>query len=176
MKKDAFYFYKANWSEEPVLYITSRRYTLRNEKKTPVKVYANTDDVTLWVNGKSVSTVRGENGVFTWDEIVLAPGNNQIKVTGKKNGKEYEDACVWVLESRMSLVIAIFDLIPYVKTALLAGLFILIYLWRSAFGRRTRKRKPWKTRVWKTAFYLFLLAMILLFAFQVVLWYTGMGR
>ena len=28
-KKDAFYFYKANWSEEPVLYITSRRYTER---------------------------------------------------------------------------------------------------------------------------------------------------
>ncbi|MEZ4777749.1 MAG: glycoside hydrolase family 2 TIM barrel-domain containing protein [Bacteroidia bacterium] len=176
VKKDAFYLYKANWSEEPVLYITSRRYTLRNDKKTPVKVYANTDEVTLWVNGKSVGTTTGENGVFVWEEITLEPGNNQIKVTGKRNGKEYEDACVWVLESRMAVISKIFDLLPYVKPALIAGLFILIYLWRSAFSRQKRKRKPWKTRIWKIAFYLFLTGLILLFALQIALWYTGMGR
>ena len=30
-KKDAFYFYKANWSDEPVLYITSRRFSGAHE-------------------------------------------------------------------------------------------------------------------------------------------------
>ncbi|MDX2245712.1 MAG: glycoside hydrolase family 2 TIM barrel-domain containing protein [Bacteroidia bacterium] len=176
VKKDAFYFYKANWSEEAVLYITSRRFILRNKKTTPVKVYANTDEVELWVNRESKGKVKGVNGVFLWEDISLQPGNNAIKVTGKKNGKNYEDTCIWVLESRMNLVIAIFDLIPYLKTILIAGFFMLIYLWRTAYGRRKRKRKEWKTRIWKIFFYLFLLAMILLSAVQVILWWTGMGR
>ncbi|SIO48697.1 hypothetical protein SAMN05444172_2313 [Burkholderia sp. GAS332] len=37
-KKDAFYFYKANWSSEPVTYITDRRYTNRAYATVDVKV------------------------------------------------------------------------------------------------------------------------------------------
>ncbi|HEY6951797.1 MAG TPA: glycoside hydrolase family 2 TIM barrel-domain containing protein, partial [Bacteroidota bacterium] len=40
-KKDAFYFYKANWSDEPTLYFTSRRFTIRTNHVTDVKVYSN---------------------------------------------------------------------------------------------------------------------------------------
>ena len=40
-KKDAFYFYQANWSDEPVLYITSRRFTERTNAVTDVKIYSN---------------------------------------------------------------------------------------------------------------------------------------
>ena len=44
IKKDAFYFYKANWSDEPVLYIlTSRRFTDRTNAVTDVKIYSNTE-------------------------------------------------------------------------------------------------------------------------------------
>ena len=32
IKKDAFFFYKANWSDEPMLYITSRRFTGANKR------------------------------------------------------------------------------------------------------------------------------------------------
>jgi hypothetical protein len=39
IKKDAFYFYKANWSDEPVLYILSRRNIERRENIVPVEVY-----------------------------------------------------------------------------------------------------------------------------------------
>ncbi|MCL1921569.1 MAG: glycoside hydrolase family 2 [Kiritimatiellaeota bacterium] len=38
-RTDAFYFYKANWSGEPVLRITSRRFTERKDPVTEIKVY-----------------------------------------------------------------------------------------------------------------------------------------
>src|SRR5581483_12257626 len=50
VRKDAFFFYKANWSKEPVTYITSRRYTDRVYPVTDVKVYSNADSVTLALN------------------------------------------------------------------------------------------------------------------------------
>ena len=53
-KKDAFYFYKANWSDEPVLYITSRRFTERTNAVTDVKIYSNAQQVELLVNGNSL--------------------------------------------------------------------------------------------------------------------------
>ena len=40
-RKDAFFFYKANWSDEPTLYITSRRFTNRTNAVTNVKIYSN---------------------------------------------------------------------------------------------------------------------------------------
>lgn len=44
------YFYKARWNkEDPFIYITSRRYTERLERTTPIKVYSNVDAVTLTV-------------------------------------------------------------------------------------------------------------------------------
>ncbi len=53
LRKDAFYFYKASWSPEPVLYITSRRHVVREAAETDVKVYANVEDVELRVNDQS---------------------------------------------------------------------------------------------------------------------------
>lgn len=41
IKKDAFFFYKANWSNEPLIYITSRRDSTRKTTITDVKVYPN---------------------------------------------------------------------------------------------------------------------------------------
>ncbi len=46
IRKDAFYWYKANWSSAPTLYITSRRWTQRTAASTDVKVYSNAATVT----------------------------------------------------------------------------------------------------------------------------------
>ena len=46
-RKYLFYFYKANWSTDPVTYIAGRRYTDRGDSTTDVKVYSNTDTVQL---------------------------------------------------------------------------------------------------------------------------------
>lgn len=35
IKKDSYYWYKANWSKDPVLYLTQRRNIDRERKQTP---------------------------------------------------------------------------------------------------------------------------------------------
>ncbi len=96
-KKDAFYFYKANWSAEPVLYLLSRRHTDRTEPSVPVEVYTNLGEVELRVNGTLVSRKRMESDIhkIRWDEIGLAPGRNRIDVTARQGEKTYTDSCEW---------------------------------------------------------------------------------
>jgi beta-galactosidase len=98
LKKDAFYFYQANWSDEPVLHINSRRYTERTNALTSVKIYSNAKRVELFVNGKSAgSASTATNGVFVWDPVTLAPGENQIEARASRNGRDLQDDCKWNL-------------------------------------------------------------------------------
>lgn len=94
-KKDAFYFYKANWNEEPMVYITSKRHLIRDTAFTDVKVYSNCNEVELFVNGKSMGNAAEDNHVFIWKSIQIIPGKNKISVKGIKNKKEYVDECEW---------------------------------------------------------------------------------
>jgi beta-galactosidase len=97
-RKDAFYFYKVNWSTEGTVYITSRRFAERTEPTTPVKVYSNGDRVELFVNGMSQGTKRvGTDGVFLWDMVTLRPGRNEIEARAVKGSEKLVDRCVWTL-------------------------------------------------------------------------------
>jgi len=99
IKKDAFFYYKANWSEEPVLYLTSRRFTERTNAVTDVKVYSNAAEVELFVNNVSQGKrADGVNGVFIWKEIKLAAGGNQIEARAQRNGQALADTCHWTLK------------------------------------------------------------------------------
>jgi len=98
VKKDAFFFYKANWSDEPVLYLTSRRFTERTNAVTDVKVYANAKSVDLLVNGVSQGkNRRGTNCVFVWKDIKLSSGDNRLEARAVVNGQSLSDRCVWKL-------------------------------------------------------------------------------
>ena len=96
IKKDAFYFYQANWSSAPVLYITSRRYTERTNAVTDVKIYSNAASVDLLVNGVSqgVHPTDG-NAVFLWPNVALAAGENQITAKAERDGAALTDSCIW---------------------------------------------------------------------------------
>lgn len=85
-KKDAFYFYKAQWNKvDPFVYITSRRYTERRESITPIKVYSNLNEVTLTVNGKDYGKGRlQQTGVFVWDNVELKTSDNVVVASAKK--------------------------------------------------------------------------------------------
>jgi len=99
VKKDVFYFYQANWSAEPVLYITSRRFAERTNATTSVKIYSNAGAVELSVNGQSQGRrADGTNGVFLWPDVPLSPGQNQIEARAERNGKSLSDRCVWQLK------------------------------------------------------------------------------
>lgn len=101
VKKEAFYFYKANWSDEPMLYLLSRRNTERTEQRVPVEVYTNLDEVALYVNGVLISEKKMESPIhkIRWDAVALVPGRNRIDVIGHQGDKTYTDACEWRLDS-----------------------------------------------------------------------------
>ncbi len=94
-KKDVFYLYKATWSTEPTLYITSRRFIERKQKDTYIKVYSNCEQVEAFVNGKSLGILKGQNNMFLWENVELQNGENKIEVKGVLNGKTYTDLCTW---------------------------------------------------------------------------------
>ena len=98
-RKDAFYFYKANWSAEPMVYITSRRFTERTNAVTHVKIYSNAPAVEALLNGVSLGQKTGAtNGVFVWDNVQLKPGENQIAARAAHAGTNLTDQCTWTLK------------------------------------------------------------------------------
>ncbi|HMD53161.1 MAG TPA: DUF4982 domain-containing protein, partial [Phycisphaerae bacterium] len=99
VKKDAFYFYKANWSEEPTLYITDRRFTERTNAVTDVKIYSNAKKVELFINGISQGKHNnGTNCIFVWKNAKLSPGENRVETQAERNGKKLSDSCDWDLK------------------------------------------------------------------------------
>lgn len=100
-KKDAFYFYKANWNPEPMIYISSRRFTDRTKPEAQVKVFSNLKEATLYINGKKIGTMKKDNlNRIIWDNITLAIGKNEIVVKGKSGKQIFEDACVWNVKEK----------------------------------------------------------------------------
>jgi beta-galactosidase len=98
-KKDAFYFYEANWSDEPIVYITSRRFTERTNAVTDVKIYSNARTVELLLNGISLGERNNStNCVFIWKNAELQPGENHIAVKAKLGGRQFTDSCLWTLK------------------------------------------------------------------------------
>ncbi len=95
VKKDAYYYYKAHWNDEPFAYITSRRFVERSNQITKVKVYSNCNSVELMVNGQTIGTLESTNHIFTWEDITLAEGENTIQVKGHIGEQTYLDECVW---------------------------------------------------------------------------------
>jgi beta-galactosidase len=78
IKKDAFYFYKANWSLEPFIHICEKRYVNRDKEKIDVRIYSNLSKISLTVNGLDAGTVEGEQ-VFIFREVPLKPGHNVVR-------------------------------------------------------------------------------------------------
>ena len=99
VRKDAFYFYKANWSVDPVLYITSKRFVERTNPVTDVKVYSNATEVELFVNGKSAGKATKSNTcIFVWTGVRLDPGKNVVEARALLNGRFLTDTCIWTVQ------------------------------------------------------------------------------
>lgn len=97
--KDAFYFYKANWSKEPVLYIVGRR-EINRPQLTSLKVYTNLKEVTLHVNGQKLATKKmvSDVQIIIFENVELVPGDNTIKVVSKDKNIKLEDEVVFKVQ------------------------------------------------------------------------------
>jgi beta-galactosidase len=95
-RKDAFYFYKAVWSQEPSLWISSKRFTTRGLEKIPVKVYTNAPNASLTLNGTALGEKKASNGTILWDAVTLKPGENKVTVSATTpDGKPLTDTATW---------------------------------------------------------------------------------
>lgn len=80
-KKDAFYLYKAYWSESPFIHLCGKRFVNRTGKKIKVTVYTNQTEVELYNNGKLIAKKTGKR-VFRFtvpmekeNELVVKSGS-----------------------------------------------------------------------------------------------------
>lgn len=84
VKKDAFYFYKANWNPEPMVYIAGHRSVNRVKPVTEVQIFSNCAEVTLKVNGQIIKKMQPDGvKVCIFKDIRLKKGENNIEVSAK---------------------------------------------------------------------------------------------
>ncbi len=86
IRKDAFYLYKATWSNEKFVHITAKRYPQRLVGTAKIKVYSNLSEVTLKTEGYE-KTLKADR-VFVFDDVPVKAGENKIVATAGKYSDE----------------------------------------------------------------------------------------
>lgn len=101
VRKDAFYFYKANWrDDEPVLYLTERRCTRRTRPVQTFRAFTNLGEAELFVNGRSLGRVGADSlRTATWTDVRLAPGRNVVSVVAGRGRNLRTDSYECYLEN-----------------------------------------------------------------------------
>lgn len=77
IRKDAFYYYKAQWSDEPFVHIAEKRFALRTGNTMNVKVYSNQKTVVLEADGRRRSC-SSDTGVFLFTGIPLSSKGTEV--------------------------------------------------------------------------------------------------
>lgn len=90
-RKDAFYYYQANWTAEPMVHITSARFDPYPSGPSTVKVYSNCDAVELIYNGKPLGKRAGVEGIFIWPDVEFREGPSTLLARGTKAGRTVTD-------------------------------------------------------------------------------------
>lgn len=100
IKKDAYFFYQANWADKPMVHIASSHLIQRSNPMTQIEVFSNCDKVELTVNGRALPPVSPDNvKVFRWPNVTLQPGRNEVRATSSSSHGEITDSCEWVLNT-----------------------------------------------------------------------------
>ncbi|MBO9581875.1 MAG: DUF4982 domain-containing protein [Sphingobium sp.] len=108
VKKDPYFFYRANWSSNPTVYITGRRYTDRAYGITDVRVYSNAPTTELVLNGRSLGTRNAcPQKICVWPAVRLQTGANRIVARGTFGKSRVEDVVQWTLANEVAANIRI---------------------------------------------------------------------
>ena len=95
VRKDAYFYYQANWSDRPMLHVADRRLKFRTEANVPVLAFTNADRASLTVNGQPVGEAIAQDHVLRWPAVPLAMGENVVTVTASSNGQTLRDTIRW---------------------------------------------------------------------------------
>jgi len=100
IKKDAYYWYKANWNKDPMIYIADRRLVTRTIPGTTITVYCNAGVPELFVNGKKIAAPeQGYTKVhFLFKNVQLKKGPNKIVAHAQNSGRTLSDTTQWTLK------------------------------------------------------------------------------
>jgi len=98
IKKDAFYFYRANWNPAPTVHINGRRYVDRAYPVTDVRVYSNAPSTELLINGVSKGVLQDcPQKICIWRAVRLEAGENRVSARGAFPQGVTEDHLTWRL-------------------------------------------------------------------------------
>ena len=88
-RKDAFYFYKANWRpDEPMLHLSEKRCVLRTRPVQTFTAFTTCPRAELFVNGKSYGKATTDAyATVRWESVALQPGVNEIRVEASAGGR-----------------------------------------------------------------------------------------
>lgn len=100
-RKDAFYFYKANWNKEiPLLYLAERRCTRRTRPVQTFMAFTNQPEAELFVNGTSCGHAKTDSlGTVRWNGVRLRPGENDVRVVSGRGAHRLTDGYTCTLEA-----------------------------------------------------------------------------
>jgi beta-galactosidase len=80
-KKDAFYYYKANWSNEPFIHLTGKRYADRAYPVMEVRAYSTERRAQLRVGATEYGEIDCPDHICVWPHVALAVGPNTAIVS-----------------------------------------------------------------------------------------------
>jgi len=96
VRKDAFWYYKAQWSSEPGIYLTEKRYVERAYPVMAIKAYSNAESASLTLNGEARGKVSCLDRVCIWPDVALSPGANRVEVSAVSQGQPVNDSAIWI--------------------------------------------------------------------------------
>lgn len=94
VRKDAYFWYRANWSDRPMLHLTERRHAYRTTPRVTVRAYSNQSAVRLTVNGRALPAMPVVDHVASWSDVMLQPGPNLIEISAGG----LSDKAVWTYD------------------------------------------------------------------------------
>lgn len=98
-KKDSFYWYKANWNPEPILYLANRRDNKRTNSTSKIQAFSNLKNPKFIINGQEFTPKNGVNAKhWVLENVNLRKGENIIKAQASDGKQNFSDEMIWTLE------------------------------------------------------------------------------
>jgi beta-galactosidase len=96
IKKDAYYWYMANWSEDDVLHLCGKRNSQRPKGKQSFKAYSNAGAPELLINGKSYGKMTAgiNEKQYLLEDIKLREGDHTIEIRAEKAESKLRDSFI----------------------------------------------------------------------------------